>query len=350
MQCCAIKTDGVRCTTSVVDDNIRCRTHQNMVARKGNNEVRRNELKFTHNRNIDEIVRNNRLAGPDRDQAILIRRRLIREERFRYETARIELERLIDQEFIANGNVNPDAEIIARNRAMLEQRRNALAARWQQRHELHQRLAAERMAFDQNAVHHMPVIGIMGGLAAMAQDRQNVHTATLVSKVKKMVETILAIPVPAEYRTETMKTSGEIILECGLSRRAAWQMMAKYCQDENIYELGEGIYSRVLNSVWQFIKTSPYAEDLKKIVRSEMEDNIGMCAQGNLSRLCNILSGYMEGINPDTKSRSEIIGDLLAPLMSIENVDDRIARANELLLWQNVPGEEREVWLDPLRE
>jgi hypothetical protein len=170
----------------------------------------------------------------------------------------------------------------------------------------------------------------------------------VVQKVKETVQKVLKIPVPPEYQTETLKTSGEIILECGLSKKAAWQMMAKYCQDDDIYELGHGIYGRVLNSVWQYIKTSPNSADLKKILKLEMEDNIGMCAQGNLSRLCNILSGYLEGVNMDIKSKNEIIGERLAPLLDIENVAEREAAGLLVLEELQVPLEEHEVWLHPL--
>ena len=82
-------------------------------------------------------------------------------------------------------------------------------------------------------------------------------------------------------------------------------MTQHYCNDHDIYDLGKGIYANVLNGVWQYIKSSEHSEDLKRILKSELEDNLGMCAQGNLSRLCNILSGYMEEI--DIRSLNEII-------------------------------------------
>jgi hypothetical protein len=188
----------------------------------------------------------------------------------------------------------------------------------------------------------------LGGLQALAHDRQNVHTAVVVQKVKETVQKVLRIPVPPEYQTDTLKTAGEIVLECGLTKQSAWQMMAKYCGDENIYDLGRGIYARVLNSVWQYIKASPNAVDLKKILKAEMQDNIGMCAQGNLSRLCNILSGYMDGLIVDTKSKNEIIGERLSALMNIEHADERAAAGRRILEELNVPAQERDMWMQPL--
>jgi hypothetical protein len=170
----------------------------------------------------------------------------------------------------------------------------------------------------------------------------------VVQKVKETVQKVLQIPVPPEYQTETLKTSGEIILECGLSKQAAWQMMAKYCHDDDIYDLGHGIYGRVLNSVWQYIKASPDSADLKKILKTEMQDNIGMCAQGNLSRLCNILSGYLDGINTDTRSKNEIIGERFAALLKLESHMEKVAEGVRILQEFNVPQEEHEDWLQPL--
>jgi hypothetical protein len=183
-----------------------------------------------------------------------------------------------------------------------------------------------------------------------AADPQNVHTTEAVRQTNEIVSKILEIHVPLEYRWNTIEVSqtmGEIIGICKLTPRATWQMAAKYCSDDNIYELGKGIYGRVLDSVWQFIKTSPHRDDLTKILRDEMIDNVGMCAQGNLSRLCNILVGYMDGvvIRP---SLSEILGTEFSKLMEIDDSYLRIERGRVILANNNVPAVEWNVWLDPL--
>jgi hypothetical protein len=226
------------------------------------------------------------------------------------------------------------------------------AARAQRREAIQARMAVHRAQAQVAQVQVQEQVRARGqeGLASLANDRQNVHTTVVVNKVQETIRKVLLIPVPPDYQTDTLKTSGEIILECRLSRKAAWQMMAKYCGDENIYDLGQGIYAKVLNSVWQFIKASPDVEDLKKILASEMEDNIGMCAQGNLSRLCNILSGYMEELNVDMRSTNEILGPRLAALMELENYDERENAAIAILGELHVPPEQWQVWIEPLRE
>jgi hypothetical protein len=148
-------------------------------------------------------------------------------------------------------------------------------------------------------------------LAEIAADRQNIHTAEVVKKFKDMVERIRKIEVPEEYRwnmTKMSKTMIEIISECDLTPRAAWQFSSKYCSDETIYEMEEGIFGKLMDAVWQHVKNLEDPASLKQIVKEELEMNIGTCAQGNLTRVANILVGILDGLDPQEESRLEKIG------------------------------------------
>jgi hypothetical protein len=350
-QCVGVKKDGIRCTVMVIGDaqHTRCGKHMATLNNVGPNQIRRIEIGYTHARLKQQIrvdfygrmrlVVDNQIEYHRQEG---LRGEAEREEDIRYQTERHALEATITRETEANGGIDADRPfteqaIVRRNNRQVA-RQEAIRIRneqWNQRNQLQEY---------QLAVQGLPA----GGLQALAHDRQNVHTAVVVQKVKETVQKVLRIPVPPDYQTDTLKTAGEIVLECGLTKQSAWQMMAKYCGDENIYELGHGIYARVLNSVWQYIKASPNAVDLKKILKAEMQDNIGMCAQGNLSRLCNILSGYMDGLIVDTKSKNEIIGERLSALMIIEHADERAAAGRRILEELNVPAEERDMWMQPL--
>ena len=85
-----------------------------------------------------------------------------------------------------------------------------------------------------------------------------------------------------------------------------------------------------------------------KTLKIELTDNVGMCQQGNLTRLCNILSGYMEGIQ--LRPLAEQLGDLLPPLMEEPNERIRLERARGILRSLRVPDKEWDNWLDPLRD
>jgi hypothetical protein len=170
-------------------------------------------------------------------------------------------------------------------------------------------------------------------LEKFVKDKQNVHTSAAVNQTKQIIETILKIDVPASYKwnmKRCSKTPGEIISECRLSIDSSRTMMDKYTMDDNIYELGNGIYGRVLDCVWQYIKKSEDKKTLCKILKTELEDNIGMCQQGNLSRLANVLAGYLEGIG-SCESLAEILGREFPKLWDIEDEDERVAAGNAIL-------------------
>jgi len=189
-------------------------------------------------------------------------------------------------------------------------------------------------------------------LERMARDPQNIHTTLVVRQTTDMVNTILKISVPEPYRwneTVCSLTPGEIIMTCKLPPSAAWQMSSKYCQSETIYGLPNGIYGKVLDCVWQYILGSPDKEDLCRGLKQEMVDNVGMCAQGNLSRLCNILAGYVEGIAPQ-ESAAEKMGRILPLMLEIDDDAERIAAINRELLANDIHQDEWLIWIGPLFE
>jgi len=188
-------------------------------------------------------------------------------------------------------------------------------------------------------------------LARFANDNQNVHTTLIVEQTKKNVQEILKIPVPEEYkwqRNRLSMTYKTIIMFCHLSPKSTWQFSSMYCSDATIYDMEPGIFGKVVDGVWQFISKSPDKQDLKKILTSELRDNIGMCAQGNLSRMCNVLQGYLEGIG-QKESVSEILGREFPKLINIPDAVEREARGVAILRENNVPEADWNDWLEPLR-
>ena len=190
----------------------------------------------------------------------------------------------------------------------------------------------------------------VGELAAFATDNQNVHTVQSVQMTKEVVQRVLKIAVDKEYqwnRTVVSRTPAEIIWACRLSPQVAMQMMQKYCAADNVYEMGAGIYGKVLDGVYAYIKNSPDKKDLYKILRQELTDNLGMCAQGNLTRLCNVLAGYLEGIGSQ-ESPADRLGRELPKLMEIADETRRMEVARGVLRDTGLPEVEWAPWLEAL--
>jgi len=200
-----------------------------------------------------------------------------------------------------------------------------------------------------------PIAGAGAGAGALAPvafhlDNQNVHRAETVALVKSSVTAIMSLKIEDSdfcwNKDRVSKTPGEIIIRCSLTPAAAVLLIQKYSAADTIYDMVPGIYGKVLDGVLQFIKKSEDSVNLFKILKIELEDNVDMCAQGNLSRLCNVLGGYLEGIS--TASIAEILGDLLPPLAFIASLHARHTAATEILRTYSVPEERWSEWLEPL--
>jgi hypothetical protein len=188
-------------------------------------------------------------------------------------------------------------------------------------------------------------------MGAFARDNQNVHTTAAVKQIKHNINVIRQIFVPPEYRWDPKKISKtyrEIVFDCDLSPKGNWQFASYYCNNATIYDLEPGIFGIMTDGVWQYIRDSEDKRCLINILKRELEDNIGMCAQGNLSRICNVLSGYLPGIG-QRESIATILGREFPKLMELENEPDRIREGQRILRENNVPEVEWQVWLEPLQ-
>ena len=357
-QCIAICSIGERCASKrrLIGDGMRCGRHNTSRIHNGPNTMALMELKYVFNKNIREAIRQYREIytaaqnDEDRVEAHIAHRANTQDIYHAYRTE-CEAVKRIQQAEITRTGIDPDAHANERRRQVAENRRR-LANDRRARHLLRQeeRVIRERQLMvdeigPENWLPQPP-----RDLAGFAADPQNVHTTEAVRQTKEIVESVRRIPVPEGYRWNTSfvsKTIGEIISDCQLSSRAAAQMFNQYVSSVAIYDIEEGIYGKVLDSVWQYVKTSPDKDDLCKILKQEMTDNVGMCAQGNLSRICNILAGYMEGVGSQ-ESVSERLGRLLPPLIEMTDVYSRLRSAFRILEENGVPVSDWDVWIDPL--
>jgi hypothetical protein len=376
-RCVAIKTDGSRCTRNKARDLMRCKMHEKLRTENGPNftelkeakyvlDKQRNQIKNQFAQEIDALGRQP-WQHPDYRDIIGRRNLALQNHSFDARETLTAIRTRHRNEIVRTG-INPDEVPDGIRAAHL--RRNQQIRQEAQR-EAQREARRERVRRIVEGIRNQPQqpfvplavfqLGVdfpdqnvrqidARPLAAFANDAQNIHTTAAVTQTINAVNLIKNIPVPEEYRwnmNKVSKTMSEIISECDLTPASAWQMVAKYCSDERVYEMESGIYGKVLDGVWQHIKNSPDKEDLKKILKSELIDNIGMCAQGNLSRLTNILAGYLDGIAPQ-QSMSERIGNRLSTLTNIEDVQERLNEAVKIFKEVGLPENEWYHWAEPL--
>lgn len=338
MACIAIRHKKVgQCSLKPIQDGL-CKMHLNSKKAKGQKEWTMNQLDMRFE-NERITLKNQEMEGKDVSEELAVLNL-----RWRIQTT-------ASWKIIQTLADTP--EDIAWNETVKirkDKRAAAHAVRFQERQRQEQLDRAAAWRVHENLWGEIPPITIPPIPMEFHEDNQNVHLAVTVNEVvKKTIQKVITIPVPAEYghnMATLSKTPGEIIAECKLSIPAGKLLVEKYTTDETIYDMVSGIYGKTLDSVWQYIKNSPDKAILIKTLKTELEDNIGMCAQGNLTRLCNVLQGYLDDM--PAPCIADILGDLLPPLMTIMDLTIRREKALQIMRTHNVPDDQQEMWLEPL--
>jgi hypothetical protein len=183
-------------------------------------------------------------------------------------------------------------------------------------------------------------------LARFATDNQNVHTSKTVEMV---LETSKKLMKMAKKKPSVLDTMAHCFTKCKLSDKARQQMAFMYYSEISIYNLKAPTYRFVMDGIWVYIDSQ--SEELQKEITGrlaqELEDNIGMCPQGNLSRLVNVLSGYMDGVGFKLE---KTIQDLMLELRDIPDKKEREVKAIKLCKQFKQTSEETKAWIELLAD
>ena len=261
----------------------------------------------------------------------------------------------------AYGEINhmtliPDADrhrqLIVRRQQQEEELRRAAEALAQAA-----RLAAEaaaRRAEFERADRERPVVfqrDPEGGidLRAFAADAQSVHRSSVQNTTQRIIQQLITRPVPADQETVF-----EINVDFNNPDIVGWRNEAYKLTTINMFtdeyfslEAFSVKYGDVVDRVWAFIRGHAERVELTVRLAQEISEGVGMCANGKMARLVNVLQGYDETL--DAEPPREAFQSAIAALMS-RPLAEREARARELFIEYHIPAEEHDVWLEPLRE
>ncbi len=183
-------------------------------------------------------------------------------------------------------------------------------------------------------------VRIEAELVVFGNDAQNVHRTATVSYIKQIFDTLMTIEVPTNQ-----KTLGLVLTNCNLSDAATMQAVRFYTEKANIYEI-DNAYPRALDAVVAYIEKHPERKELYERVTQELTDNVGMCSQGNLSRICNILSGYIDGVTPPV-SKHEIMQNKISAI-AMDSEGNKIERAKAFMREIGIPETNWGPWIEAI--
>jgi len=187
-------------------------------------------------------------------------------------------------------------------------------------------------------------------LASFSTDTQNIHRSSVQTATQKAVLQLITRSVDPGQETLT-----ELILDLenpkkirilGTTReRIIMEVQHDYyeCVAFSIS------YGEVLDRVWSFIRNHKDRQELFVRLAQEITEGIGMCTNGKMARLVNVLQGFDETLLVDAPK--EVFQEKFALLRTLPNAaGERGVAAQALFEEFSIPEAERAVWLEALLE
>jgi hypothetical protein len=200
----------------------------------------------------------------------------------------------------------------------------------------------------------VPVVRGPPTLAQITRDPQSVHTAPVSVQTNVAMEKLLALPV-VSGRQPIKSLARRWLYMRGLS----WKMVSRVANDMDEWydktacrKPGDKLYRRLLDGLYAYIASvsEETQRELCRRVFEECQDAVGMCCEGHLSRLCNVLVGF-DSAFASPVSKGEILQNKFAALASQDiPATEKMSRAREMFVELDVPATEQGGWLDALAE
>lgn len=191
-----------------------------------------------------------------------------------------------------------------------------------------------------------PIPAPAPALGAFALDNQNVHRGEVSEQTNKATEFLLKI---APAVNPWKEICGELLAAAdnnmGLYIRVLDDVL-KWIRTRTCRKQNDDLYKKLMYSLVTYIKKSEHKEELWKRLWQECVDSLGMCCEGHIGRLCNVLVGYVEGIGPQV-SLGELMQHKMAAIAALDiSEEDKKKQANEFFDTHGVPEASRVAWLE----
>ena len=197
-----------------------------------------------------------------------------------------------------------------------------------------------------------------GTLAAFVADTQNVHTGVVSNQTHDGVKKLLAIPVKSGQSERSTKFATQVL---DLSVQLKWttaQVAGRILTDHTHWyamrtcrAMDDWLYKRVFDGLYTTICQNPKKDvrlELYKRLFEEMKDSLGMCCDGHITRLVNVLVGFDDAFVPELTT-AEKVQNLFAALSAKEcSLLEKVAEGVRGLRAFGMPEDEWEPWIDAL--
>jgi len=198
-----------------------------------------------------------------------------------------------------------------------------------------------------------PPVAARNNLAGIARDAQNVHTRVVAEQTNAGLEKLLAT---LGTETKTLRAPEWFAAKWLVRGYGHWSTVTRVVNDMKIWydtpsckTANDWLYRKALDGLYMTIqanKDNNLRSELYKRVFEECNESVGMCCEGHISRLCNVLVGFDENFQPPVPF-ADILQSKMAAIAALEvDTNEKIRQANEFFNEHAFPEGQRGAWLE----
>jgi hypothetical protein len=179
-----------------------------------------------------------------------------------------------------------------------------------------------------------------GEVGRLAFDPQNVHTREVNGLVNESLDILLSVSEPvngfAGYWAMFPLTR---------ENRAMYRDMEKWYNTQSCRSEDDWLYRRTLDGLWTLITRSPFKDELSVRLTQELDESVGVCCDGHIARLCNVMVGFDEAFKTPV-SAAEILGDRIGAIAVRElTIEEKVVEAWAAFEELSIDHEARKEWI-----
>ncbi len=195
----------------------------------------------------------------------------------------------------------------------------------------------------------MQIAGPVGNLGKIAKDGQSIHTIAVTKTTNDGIFILENQEVPQRQRT-LYEIEQAWIPRFGAEKvEILMKDMKDWGSRPQVMDKKKNLYKSVLRGLWAKIKSFDDAELKSELVNrlfEECTEALGMCADGHVGRLINVLVGYDEQFKNNISPKEYFQNNMALIAQSDVPLAFKIDQAKKLMEEAEIPQEEREAWLE----
>jgi hypothetical protein len=196
----------------------------------------------------------------------------------------------------------------------------------------------------------MAVAAIVPDLQRLAEDRQNVHTAAVTRQTKAGEDRLLA--ETTDGRQVGLRILRVFSCRAGTLRDVMYVMIDvnDWYNRTTIRVPGDRLYGRLLEGLWALIDRQPkdVKNELFNRLWEEMSESVGLCTEGHISRLVNVMVGFDDNFKPPV-SLGEVLQTKIAAIAAMDiPVTGKLSQARAAMTDLGLSASEQAPWLEAL--